>query len=116
MRDFKVERIVKKIKSAEALIEIGLYLDAASLYWQASRDYMFFWLTKHNVEYDSTNEALRQIIQLFDKDSMSKIVIEIEIIGTLSEWDEFFDMSKEQVIDFKNNCISVLKYMGYDGN
>lgn len=111
----KINRIAHKIKSAEYLINAGCFLDGASLYWQASRDYIFYWLTTKKIAFSCTNEAIRHAIQIVDSETREKI-IQIEIIGTLVEWDEFFFMTKEQALDFKNNCISILNVLDYGNN
>lgn len=115
MSNSKINRIQQKIKAAEILIEAELYLEAALLYWQASRDSIFCWLTNKKMEFNSTNEALMQILSMLD-DKIGTRVIQIEIIGTLAEWDEFFEISEEQMVDFKNMCISVLKVLEYGNN
>jgi len=111
----KINRIRQKINSAECLINTGSYLDGASLYWQASRDYISYWLTAKQINFSSTNDAIRHAIQIVDSETREKI-IQIEIIGTLSEWDEFFIITKEQAIDFKNNCVSILNSLDYGNN
>ena len=112
MTNTKLDRINQKIESAECLIKQEFYLDAVSLYWQASRDSVFFWLMKQGINFSSTNDALRHAILNVD-DELREKIIQSEIIGTLAEWDEFFSISKEQVFDFKNTCILIINSLGY---
>lgn len=99
----EINRISNKINSAEVLYTSNQYLDAMTIYWQATRDYIFYYLYSRKVSFHSTNEALREILKITDKD-IGTLIIQTEIIATLSEWDEFFTVSSSQAIEFKENC------------
>lgn len=99
----KINRIYNKIDSAEVLYTSNQFLDAMTIYWQATRDYIFYFLHIRKVPFHSTNEALREILKIIDKD-IGTLIIQTEIIATLSEWDEFFTVTNSQATEFKENC------------
>lgn len=99
----EINRISNKIKSAEVLYDSNQFLDAITIYWQATRDSIFYFLHFRKVSFHSTNEALREILKIVEKD-IGILIVQTEIIATLSEWDEFFTVNNSQAAEFKENC------------
>lgn len=108
----KLNRISQKIKSAEILYSNGQVIDGMIMYWQASRDYIFYYLHEQRIPFHSTNEALREIQKIVDPQIGMKI-IQSEITSTLCEWDEFLEITNSQADDFKKNCLAIISNLGY---
>lgn len=115
MKHTKLNRIDLKLKSAKCLLKEGFNLDATSLYWQVTRDYIFLFLTSKGIQFSSTNDAILQAILHVDEVTRTRI-IQSEIIGTLAEWDEFFTLSSLQTNNFVNNCNLIINTLGYGEN
>ena len=104
-----IKKIKDSINAVDVLVNKELFREAAAELWRAVRSAIFYNLKNNNIPYSSTKEALGIIIQ--KKNDLSNDIIFMEIIGTLCEWDQYFEISKEQIEELKekaNNLISKL--------
>ncbi|MDR2011245.1 MAG: SLATT domain-containing protein [Bacteroidales bacterium] len=97
-----INKIKDTVNAANILVQKKLYRESASELWKAVRSAIFYNLKKEVVPYSSTREALRNIIQL--NDNLGDDIIFMEIIGTLSDWDQYFEISKEQIENFREKA------------
>lgn len=96
------DKIKDSISASGVLIQKSLYREAAAELWKAVRSAIFYHLKKENISYSSTREALKEcILEFKDKDLTDEIIF-LEIIGTLSEWDEYYEITKEQIEDIRS--------------
>jgi hypothetical protein len=102
------KKIQEAVNAANLLIKNKLYKEAASKFWSAVRSSIFYHLNEKNIGYSSTKEALNKIVLEYDIKKISDNILFVETIGTLSEWDEYFKINEEQIIDFKNTCIKII--------
>jgi hypothetical protein len=108
-------KIQETVNAANYLIKNQFYREAAANFWVAVRSSIFYHLLQSNINYSTTKEALKEIILKYADSKLSDQIIFVETIGTLSEWDEFFIITKEQILDLRNICIEIiLKFISID--
>lgn len=72
------------------LFENGFYSESIILYWHILRFNIFDFLTRNNISYDSTREALKETVQYLSKKNSkdSENLCFFETVATLLEWDD----------------------------
>lgn len=99
-----------RLNAANLLFKKKYYQDSIVLYWQLIREYIFEFLEKNDIEYDSTKEALCKINKYFynDIDFTSKVIF-FDTIATLSEWDRKFILTEEQGLEMKDLFLEIIQ-------
>lgn len=86
------------------LLDSSYYRQAAMLFWFSIRDCIFEYLEMKNTEYDSTRKALLAVISEPGLSTISSEIMFVYSIGTMTEWDENFFITKAQLLDYMNRC------------
>jgi hypothetical protein len=101
-------KIRETVNAAILLVNNKLYKEAAVKFWIAVRSSIFYHLKEEGINYASTQEALKIIVLRYGAKKISDDIIFVETIGTLSEWDEYFQISEKQIVDFANICADII--------
>jgi hypothetical protein len=101
-------KIQEAIDAADILLEAKLYRQAATKYWEATRSAIFYHLKEQNISFSSTKQALKQIVNKYQNDKLSDLIIFAESISILCEWDEYFEIKTDQIYDYAGICSQII--------
>lgn len=105
-----------KIQAGNLLFENGYYQEATVIFWQLIRDQIFCYLEENKIDFDSTREAIKEIIKHFSQDS--EFITNLcfyDTIATLSEWERGFKLSKKQGKEMKSMFLIISKKLSIHG-
>jgi len=97
--------------AADILDDKGLLEQASAMHWISLRTYLFFWLEKQNVHYAGTSEALVAAMSDMRLREVAADLAFAYTIGTISEWDEQFTISRHQFDIYRNKCENVRRQL-----
>ncbi len=102
------ENIERLISTGELLVSKGLYRETIGVYWAAVRTIMFHELQKKEVNFHSTEEAVKEFVKLHSNSKLSESLIFIEKTALLCEWDIHFTIRYSQVKEFQSICMDLI--------
>ena len=100
----KIIKAEESLSAADYMLEGKFYRQATMLYWNSIRDFIFNWLEVNNISFSSTREA---VISIISNDSFSlykQDIMFVYSIATMAEWDEYFNISLDELNILKNIC------------
>ena len=101
----------RQLEAAEVLEHSGLLEQAAAMHWIALRTTVFAWLEQHEILYAGTRDALVAAISDKRLHAIGADLAFAYLIGTMSEWDERFAITSEQLLVFKSRCTNVRRQL-----
>lgn len=97
-------------ESAEILLNFNYARQAVTLYWHSVRDLLFFFLESCNIEYESTADALLQVLKfnyplsaLRDKNKINFLYS----VGTISEAEENFIIELSEALEYRKIALKL---------
>jgi hypothetical protein len=101
-------RVENAISSGEILISKGLYKEAIVAFWTGIRTIVFYELKNKEIQFQSTEEAIKEFVKLHSDSEISESVIFLEKTALLCEWDIFFCVKYSQVQEYQNICMNFI--------
>lgn len=89
------------------LVEQGLFPFAMQLLWIYTRNCIFNYLERINIDFDSTQEAITLFMLNQDSIDMKKNIYFVYTSAIINEWDSNTSITKNHYDSFEKKCLMI---------